>query len=233
MIPALPEDHLDTMVAALPPTEHDDDERQLRRATAAVVLLRSLGARDRSRPSSPPRQSSRTTPSCSACAAPPVPVSRRRSPRACSGVPPRFRTRSCARSTPSAGGRTNGHDDRTPCKAARPPEERGARRRSFQGASLRRLHPRKHSLPRPSHGERPLPHARRRQHRPAHRGWPSPTPGRPHHSWLLDPGEPRIPPLLCGTPDQRADLAGSNGTRPHGSAAKAPATRELSDVARY
>ena len=46
MIPALPEDHLDTMVAALPPTEHDDDERQLRRATAAVVLLRSLGARE-------------------------------------------------------------------------------------------------------------------------------------------------------------------------------------------
>ncbi len=46
MLPTLPDDHFHTMAALLPPTAQCSEKQQLRRATAAGVLLRSLGARE-------------------------------------------------------------------------------------------------------------------------------------------------------------------------------------------
>jgi hypothetical protein len=108
---------------------------------------------------------------------------------------------------PAPSGRS-AHDDRTPCKAARPPQEWGAGRRSFHGSPVRLAHPKRDGLPRPGHGERSMPHARRRQHRSPHSGRPPPSSRRPHYPRLLETGELRIPSLLRRVPGQCAVMAG-------------------------
>ena len=124
---------------------------------------------NRSRRHSPPRRSSpitrRSPPSAARRSRPSSPTSPVGKPAAPRGCPPS--SASCcanwttARTTRhSRRNRRTGVDgDRTPCQAARPTEEWGARRRSVPRPPLRRSHARRPRLPSAGDEERPLPPA--------------------------------------------------------------------------
>jgi hypothetical protein len=78
-----------------------------------------------------------------------------------------------------------------PVRARRPgaPCSAGGRRAVVRSGPLRCAHAGGLWLPGAGHGERPLPHAWRRQHRTAHRGRACQAPCRAHDTWWLWSGD--------------------------------------------